>query len=66
MAGDHSLCMWPVVCPCQIAAFIHECFKWRAEAVIRIPPYVPAPYMLDTFSSSVSEWMIDGDVETHS
>eukprot|EP00775_Hariotina_reticulata_P004702 gene4702-biopygen6454 len=53
--------------PRRVAAFIHECFAWRAQEV-RLPPYVPAAYMLDTFSSSVSELMVvdDDDVEIHS
>eukprot|EP00775_Hariotina_reticulata_P015310 gene15310-biopygen4087 len=53
--------------PRRVAAFIHECFAWRAQEV-RLPPYVLAAYMLDTVSSSVSELMVvdDDDVEIHS
>ena len=48
--------------PRQVAAFVHECFVWRAQTERR-PPYVPADYMLDTFSSSVSHVSSDSDVE---
>ena len=53
--------------PRRVAAFIHECFAWRAQEV-RLPPYVPAAYLLVMFSSSVSELMVvdDDDVEIHS
>ena len=39
--------------PRRVAAFIHECFAWRAQAD-PLPPYFPADHMLDTFSSSES------------
>ena len=48
--------------PRQVAAFVHACFVWRAGAD-RSPPYVPADYLLDTFSSSVSHVTTGSDVD---
>ena len=47
------MCAFMAQKPRQVAAFIHECFVWRSQAD-RLPPYVPAAHLLDTFSSSMS------------